>query len=122
VYPKEKIPPTKLNQNSSTANFQTPLCVCVCVYVCVCVSQVSAIICMCFKAELIYNVSFILYSSMCGFFPLGFEKLHFRPKFPLHVDPFHAVTCSQASAASKASPFLGPCPCRDSDYGIGSKF
>ncbi len=77
---------------------------------------------MCFNAELIYNVLFILYSSMCGFFPLGFENLPFRPKFPLHVNPFRAVTCSQASAARKASPFLGPCPYRDRDYGIGSNF
>jgi hypothetical protein len=67
---------------------------------------------VCFNAELIYNVLFILYSSMRGFFPLGFEVLPFRPKFPSHVNPFRAVTCSQAScsqasAARKASPFLG---------------
>jgi hypothetical protein len=74
------------------------------------------------KAELIYNVLFILYSSVCGIFPLGFEKLPFRPKFPLHVNPFRAVTRSQASAARKASPFLGPCPHRDRDYVIGSNF
>jgi hypothetical protein len=120
VYPKEKIPPTKLILKSSTANFQTPWCVCVCV--CVCVCGVSAIACVCLKAELIYNVLFILYSSVRGFFSLGFETLPFRPKFPLHVNPFRAVTRSQASAARKASPFLGPCPLRDRDYGIGSNF
>ncbi len=90
--------------------------------VCVCVCRVSAIVCVCFKAELIYDVLFILYSSVCGFFSLSFAKLHFRPKFPLHVNPFRAVTCSQASAARKASPFLAPCPYRDRDYVIGSKF
>ncbi len=84
--------------------------------------EVRATICLCFKAELIYNGLFILYSSVCGFFSLCFEKLPFRPKFPVHVNPFRAITCFQASAASKASPFLGPCPCGGRDYGIGSHF
>ncbi len=61
---------------------------CVCVCVCVCVRS-----CMwCFKAEFVYNVLFILYSSVCGFFSLGFGKLPFRPKFPVHVNPFRSLS------------------------------
>jgi hypothetical protein len=69
VYPKEKIPPTKLNQKSSTANFQTPLSVYVCVgsvQLYVCVSKLN-----------LFIVSCSFFIVVRGFFSLGFESFLF---------------------------------------------
>ncbi len=110
MYPKEKIPPTKLNQKSSTANFQTPLSVYVCVgsvQLYVCVSKLN-----------LFIVSCSFFIVVCGFFSLGFEKLPFRPKFPLHVNPFRGLLrVLKLLLHVKHRHSLGPAPHRDRDYG-----
>jgi len=47
----------------------------------------------------------------CGFFPLGFEKLPFRPKFPVNVNPLRSLSrVLKLPLHVKHRRSLGPAP------------